>query len=119
MKIRPRVVLLIGGLFVALGAVQLLIQHFVILPSFVELERQAARTDMDRVDHALDRELVLLQATTTDWGNWDATYQYLQDHNPKFIRTNMTLSGMRDLRAMRWRWWTCREDSSGRLPSRR
>jgi two-component system, NtrC family, sensor kinase len=99
MKIRLRVILLIGGLFAALGAAQLLVQHYIILPSFVELERQEALTDMERVDHTLERELVLLESMTVDWGNWDATYAYMQDHNPGFIRANMTLSGMRDLRA--------------------
>jgi two-component system NtrC family sensor kinase len=99
MNIRTRVILLIGGLFAALGAAQLLVQHYIILPSFIDLEHEEARTDMDRVDHALERELALLESMTVDWGNWDATYKYMRDRDPLYITANMTLSGMRDLRA--------------------
>lgn len=99
MKIRLKVILLIGGLFAALGAAQLLVQHYIILPSFIDLERQGARTDSQRVNHALERELSLLESITADWGNWDATYRYMHDHDPAYIKANMTVSGLRDLRA--------------------
>ncbi|MFO1400172.1 MAG: CHASE4 domain-containing protein [Steroidobacteraceae bacterium] len=96
---RPRVLLLVGGLFLLLGAAQLLVLRGVLYPGFVELEGNAARTDMQRVAHTVARELELLQSMTDDWGNWDATYGYMQDHDPAFITQNMTLSAIQGYRA--------------------
>jgi sensor domain CHASE-containing protein len=62
------------------------------LPSFESLEAESARTDMERVTRALDRELTQLMTFSADWGNWIDTYEYMVDHNPKFIDTNMNPS---------------------------
>jgi sensor domain CHASE-containing protein/anti-sigma regulatory factor (Ser/Thr protein kinase) len=99
MKLRSKVVLLIGSLFAVLGAAQLMVQQTILLPGFAQLERDDAAIDMNRVVHTVDRELELFEAMTADWGNWDATYQYMVDHNPEFIRKNMTLSTIQGYRA--------------------
>ena len=99
MKIRVKVIALIGGLFVALGAAQLFVQDTILLPSFAELERQDAQTDMDRVANTVARDLDLLEAMAADWGDWDETYQFMQDRNPRFIATSMTTSTIQGYRA--------------------
>jgi two-component system, NtrC family, sensor kinase len=92
MSLYAKVVMLLCGLFAAYGAVDYAVQRNVILPSFETLEKDLARTDMERVTRAIDGELVQLQTFCADWGNWLETYQYMAGENAAFIENNMTPS---------------------------
>jgi sensor domain CHASE-containing protein len=98
MRLRTRVIALIGCLFAVLGLAQFLVQQQVLLPSFTELERQAAKTDMQRVEQALRRELDLLLITARDYGNWDETYRFIRNRNAEYVTTNLTPETMETLR---------------------
>ena len=98
MRLRTRVIVLIGCLFAGLGLTQFLVQQQILLPSFIELERQAAKTDMQRVEQALRRELDLLLITARDYGNWDESYRFMQDRNPEYVASNLTSDTMETLR---------------------
>lgn len=97
-KLRPKVIALVGGLFLALGAAQFLVQQQILLPGFADLEKRAAQTDMDRVVHTIARELELLYVSAQDYGNWIDTYRYMQDHNSDYVTTNLTAETMDALR---------------------
>src|ERR1017187_956247 len=90
MKIRHKVIVLLAALFAVLAAAQFLVQQRIVLPSFAQLERDAARKDMDRVAYPLERELDLLGISARDWGNWADTHAFMQDHNPAYIAANLT-----------------------------
>jgi two-component system, NtrC family, sensor kinase len=97
MKIRPKIGLLLAGLFLALGVVQWAVQYFVLLPSFGALERDEARTAIRRIDYALSLSLDQLQTDASDWGNWADAYQYVVDHNDRFARDNLTTIAIKQL----------------------
>jgi two-component system, NtrC family, sensor kinase len=81
MKLRFRVMLLLTILFAVLGIAQLIVQQRILLPGFADLDRQAARKDMDRVANAMQRELELLVLAARDWGDWDVIYEFMQNPN--------------------------------------
>ena len=99
MKIRQKVIVLLVVLFTALAAAQFIVQQRIVLPSFAQLERDAASKDMDRVANFIARELDVFLAMAADWGDWDATYQYMLDHDPKFLAASMTTSTIQGYRA--------------------
>ena len=66
MKIRHKVIALIAALFAVLAAAQFLVQQRIVLPSFAQLERDAAQKDMDRVAYTLAREIDLLGISARD-----------------------------------------------------
>ena len=68
------------------------LQNWVILPSFNTLEQRQARTELQRVADAIQREVEHLELLATDWSIWDDTYQFAQDHNKNFQNSNLTLS---------------------------
>jgi sensor domain CHASE-containing protein len=90
MKLNAKVILLLCGLFGTYGIVNYAVQRATVLPSFVSLEEQLARTDMERVVRALDGELAQLLTFCADWGNWLETYRFLAGEQPSFIEDNMT-----------------------------
>jgi two-component system NtrC family sensor kinase len=98
MKLRPKVIALLGGLFGALAASQFFTQEKILLPSFAALERQVATTDMERVRQALNREVDLVAMTAADWADWDETYRFMQSRDTAFIDENITLSAIQGLK---------------------
>ena len=98
LKLRTKVVALLGALFTVLVAAQLGVQQRILLPSFATLERQDAQKDMARVVHTIDREIDLLSITAADYGNWNDTFQFMQDRNPHFVATNLTDDSISTLR---------------------
>ena len=92
LKLSTKVVIALYAVFAVFGVIDYAIQHHVILPSFQSLEEESARTDMERVTRALDRELTQLMTFSADWGNWIDTYKFMEDHNQDFIEINMNPS---------------------------
>ena len=98
MNIRPKVIALVAGLFGALIVMEVLIQEYIIMPSFTRLERADARTSMTRVAYALDRTLEGLESTAADWSDWGELYQFMQNRNHAFLDTYTTLVAMAPLK---------------------
>ena len=92
LKLSTKVVIALYAVFAVYGLIYYTIQRQVIQPSFESLEADSARTDMERVTRALDRELTQLMTFSADWGNWIDTYQFMADRNQDFIRINMNPS---------------------------
>jgi PAS domain S-box-containing protein len=58
--------------------------------SFVQLEEQNARDNVDRVVNAIDSELAALEGTSGDWSNWDDTYFFVRDGSDEYVDGNLT-----------------------------
>ena len=98
MNIRLKVVTLIATLCAVLGAAEILVAQYVLMPSFVELERADARTAMRRIDYAIDLRLDRLAAGAKDWGNWADTYRFVQDRNPDYSAESATDVALKQLK---------------------
>jgi two-component system, NtrC family, sensor kinase len=96
-SIRFKVIALIASLFLILGVAAILVGKLVVMPSFAALESSNADTAMRRVSYALDMTLQRLQVSATDWGNWADTYAFVVDHNPEYVKANITPIGLRQL----------------------
>jgi signal transduction histidine kinase/CheY-like chemotaxis protein len=88
-KLRSKIIALIVLLFAVMALAQLLVQRVILLPSFAQLERQAAKTDLERVTHALAADVEQLALTAHDWSNWMDTYQFVQGANPDYLSENL------------------------------
>jgi two-component system NtrC family sensor kinase len=97
MTIRPKVIALVASMLAVLGAVQILVEHRILMPSFAELEHEDARTAMRRINYALDLTLDRLALSAADWGNWEDTYRFVADHNREYVRANVTTVGLKQL----------------------
>jgi sensor domain CHASE-containing protein len=90
MRVRAKVTVVLTMLFAILIASQWAIQQNLILPRFVELERDSAHTDMQRVALAVEREQQALGAQAADWGNWQQLWDYMRDANQAFVKASLT-----------------------------
>lgn len=74
------------------------VQRFVIYPSFVELERNEAKKDIQRCVEALRREIYHLGIITDDWAAWNDTYHFVEHPNADYIESNLVVETFTDNR---------------------
>jgi len=75
MSLRFRIVTLILVSFIFLVSIGYLLQRFILLPSYIELEQHQAKKDVGRCLEAIKRELHHLELLTDDWAAWNDTYR--------------------------------------------
>lgn len=61
----------------------------IVLNSFVELENYYSERNLQRITHFIESDVKALDTITLDWGGWDDAYQFVQDKNKEFIRSNL------------------------------
>lgn len=74
-------VLLISGV--------LLVSHFTVMQGITDAERATAPEVAEKVVQILKMEEKSLSLFTHDWGVWDDTYQFVQDGNHQYIKSNL------------------------------
>jgi PAS domain S-box-containing protein len=60
-----------------------------ILPSFKNIELDLAKTNVERVQGALNNDKLSLGSKLSDWSNWDDTYEFIIDKNKNYIEQNL------------------------------
>lgn len=85
---RKIVLVLIAGitLYTAVGFA---FNHYLILPSFRDLEAQEARKDMRRCLEALEGHITQIALLCADWSAWDDTYEFVDAPTEAYIEANL------------------------------
>jgi len=81
---------LVGGLFV--------LSRIVLMRGFARLEEDFAGRDIARASSALANELNTLDQTTSEYGSWDLTYDYVRGMRPSYIKTEFPASTFQQLK---------------------
>ncbi|MEK6799594.1 MAG: CHASE4 domain-containing protein [Planctomycetota bacterium] len=89
MSIRSKVSWFTVGVSATLAVTTYLVQHFIMLPGFVQVERNEALDDVTRCVHALERDAEFLSYSANDYGAWDDTYQFIEDRNEEYVKENL------------------------------
>lgn len=90
MKLNIKIFYLLFTLIASYVAIRYLFQIFVIMPEFERMEYTLAIDDLERTKNLITREVRNISSTAMDWSEWDDTYNFLKDHNQKYINTNLT-----------------------------
>src|SRR5260221_3743726 len=69
LPLRVKVVLILSAVVLAYGALDALIQRYVVYESFVKLEEREAARDMERVRGAIENEVRHLELRASDWAS--------------------------------------------------
>ena len=98
MTLRRKILLIIGVTLVALILGLYKVSSSILLTDFSRLERCDVVRDVKWSKSALEHELADLSDKAEEWAARDDTYQFIQDHNQKYIRANFGDSTFADLR---------------------
>ena len=95
-SLKIKVLLTLVTFFLMYGTVDYGIQHYIIYPSFVQLEQDEAVKDSKRLTEAIKREIHHLDGLCHDWAAWDDTYDYVVTPNEEYSESNLKLSTFTD-----------------------
>jgi hypothetical protein len=90
MKIRAKILLILGVILIVFIPLLLIATRFILLESFLDLEKQEATEHILRLDNIISSDLDALSRTTADWAYWDDTYYFMDDLNETYIEDNLT-----------------------------
>lgn len=98
MKVRHKTVIIIVLASFTMVSILYLVSQTILLSSFVELEEQSTRQNVERVMSALSGEFSELNSKCGDWAEWDDTYTYVQDHNGDYEQANLVDASFTNIR---------------------
>ena len=91
LSLKYQVSLLIFLLFVISGMASVFsVNRLLIIPSFLELERQQANRNVERTLEALQRDLDVLSTNVTAWSWWDDSKLYMEGGNDEFVEAELS-----------------------------
>ena len=89
MSIQLRAILTAAAGFTAILLVIWGVDHGIVQPAFVELERTQALEDGMRARAVIQGELRQLDQKLGDWAEWDDAYAFAANPDPAFIQSNL------------------------------
>ena len=90
MSLKYKVSLFVSLLFVVSGVASMAVNRALIMPSFVELERQQAQRNVERAIEALHRDLDVLSTNVTAWAWWDDSKRFMEGQNAAFVEAELS-----------------------------
>jgi PAS domain S-box-containing protein len=88
MSLRVKSLLVASGMMAFLIVLLFVSARLIITDSYLRLEQQDTRANVERVLNALTSDLTTLQGTNTDYAAWDDTYSFMQDRTPGYLENN-------------------------------
>lgn len=89
MKLRQRTLLCVAlTLGCLLAGVYILSSKF-ILNEYRNLEQRETIRNVNRVTDELAYQIKEMHSNSSDWSNWDDTYQFMADRNAAYVRSNL------------------------------
>ena len=89
MSIRAQITTLLIALSILFVGTTWIVQAWVMMPAFEQLERENVYRNLDRAVDAIKGDLQNLSNLANDWGAWDDTYRFVLDRNETFRQTNL------------------------------
>ena len=94
MSLRIKLAFVVFGVFALFTVFDLAVQHWVVFPQFVMLERSKACDDLRRCREAIEREVEHVSVYCHDWSAWDDTYKFIVDRNEEYKTANLSTESM-------------------------
>ncbi|MBN1907421.1 MAG: diguanylate cyclase [Deltaproteobacteria bacterium] len=69
---------------------QFVINRIFIFPSFINLEKDEAIRNINRVSESINKEIRHLDALCHDWGAWDDSYDFMNTGSQEYINGTLT-----------------------------
>ncbi|HEY9652560.1 MAG TPA: CHASE4 domain-containing protein, partial [Coleofasciculaceae cyanobacterium] len=98
MKLRNKVLLILGLGFIGLSTSFYFISRYLLIKSYVALENQQVNQDVQRVLDILSVNLGNISRQARDYSRWDDSYQFIVDRNKVYIDSNYTNDHLANLR---------------------
>ena len=89
MRIRTKTLAMVTIISIAVFSVTYMIGSYLLMPSFLALERQETEEKVFQVINIISNDVTDLDGKASDWGHWDDTYQFAQGTNEEYVDLNL------------------------------
>ena len=96
--LRKKTLIIISVTFVILFVVLYITSEFVLLKSFIKLEKQEVGNEVNRTLNIISNVILNIDDSTSDWAQWDETYNFIKDGNENYINVNMVAASFTNLK---------------------
>ncbi|HEX9996035.1 MAG TPA: PAS domain S-box protein [Abditibacterium sp.] len=103
MSLHLKTLIIVVTTIISLTIVMSLVSSRIFLGEFAELENQAARSDIERVEVALADAQYKIRTITADWAAWDENYRFIQSNDTAFDR-NLADPVLKSLKSNLYMW---------------
>jgi diguanylate cyclase (GGDEF)-like protein len=97
MTIRKKILLFSALALGAFLAAVYLVSRFSLLSAFARLENDAARQNISHMQSGLKNEQSHLEILAVDYGQWDRTYEFMQNRDPAYVRTELSPDALKGI----------------------
>jgi diguanylate cyclase (GGDEF)-like protein len=97
MTIRKKILLFSALALGAFLAAVYLLSRFALLQAFARLESDSARETISHMQSGLRNEQSHLEILTVDYGQWDRTYNFMENRDPGYVRTELTPDSLKGI----------------------
>jgi sensor domain CHASE-containing protein len=97
LKLRQATIIIVAVTFLLLILVLSLSLQSVLTDYFKNEEQQLNTVNLQRVLAAFENNFTILNYLANDWSHWNDTYQFVQDGNIEFIRSNLVEETFQEL----------------------
>ncbi|MBL8968282.1 MAG: EAL domain-containing protein [Spirochaetaceae bacterium] len=91
-------VALVAATITALLGMTMALSAFIVLGSFLDLERKTVGTNLERCLSALEDERIRLDRVLRDWAYWDDSYRFVGGEFPEYVELNLAEETFLNLR---------------------
>ena len=96
-SLRKKTLIIIGIVLAVMLIASYFLTQYVLVASYVRLERQETQKGVERVISVLNNRITWLEGNTSDWAFWDDTYNYAANLNSTFVEQNIDPSTFKSL----------------------
>ncbi len=89
MSLRAKVIWFVLGVSFTFAVTTFLVQHYIVLPGFAEVEHTEAQDDLARCRFAIQHDAEFLSHSANDYASWDDTYVFIENGNEKYQIENL------------------------------
>ena len=89
MKIYKKVLIAVSITFFCFMLILYLVLSNFVLKSFSEIEKQNTIRNVESVKDTLSNEFFSLNRLIEDWASWDDTYEFIENRNEKYVKSNI------------------------------
>ena len=87
-KIKTSIIIFTAAMLLCIAVY--IISETLLLGNVLDQEKEITKQYLERTNNALEYKSRSLNATIIDWADWDDTYNFIQDKNEEYIKSNLT-----------------------------
>ncbi|BDU51714.1 diguanylate cyclase [Haliovirga abyssi] len=89
MKLRNKIFLGLFLTFLVVIIIQAIGTNYFLKPKLLKIESNYVKEQFNRAEKNINEELSNIQKLVLDWSIWDDTYQFIQNQNIEYIKSNI------------------------------